>query len=223
MRFALITEGVSEHKIIRHILERYFKESEPFFRPIQPQIDKEKQASEGGWPEVLKYCERTEDLKNIFVDSDYLIIQIDTDQSQITPFDISHNTSGNKAKTVEELYTDVVTKLKSLIHPEVLQEFADKIFFAITIHTIECWFLPLYYTNNDKTKTSGCISKLNIALIKNNIQPLPEDYKNKNSPNSIRTYEAILKNWKKRKDIEEAAQHQTSFKLFVDSLKAIEI
>jgi len=74
MKFALITEGVSEHRIIKHILEKYFKESNVFFRQIQPQINNEKQKSGGGWSEVLKYCKRDDDLKEIFNTNDYLII-----------------------------------------------------------------------------------------------------------------------------------------------------
>lgn len=89
MKFALITEGVSEHRIIKHIIAKFFKEQEPDINQIQPKMLNEKQETTGGWVEVLKYCER-EELRSILIENDYLVIQIDTDQSQTTPFNINH-------------------------------------------------------------------------------------------------------------------------------------
>ncbi len=209
MRFALITEGISEHRIVKHILEKYFKNSDIYCRPIQPQIYNEKQASSGGWLEVLKYCTREDDLNEIFNNNDYLVIQIDTDQSQTKPFNISHTKSNNKLKTIEELYNDVIYKLRDLIPPNIIEEHGDKIFFAISIHTIECWLLPIYYNNNHKSDTSNCLFSLNKELKKKNIHPIPP--KDKNNPVSIRTYDTILRNWGKKQDIINSAQHNFGF------------
>ena len=144
MKFALITEGPSEHRVIKHIVSKYFKEHEPDVNQIQPKLidNKQDQATPGGWPEVLKYCERTE-LKDIFVENDYLIIQIDSDQSQTATFGVSHSKANNQSKSIDELHQDIVSKLKSLIKPEILAQYGDKIFFAICVHTIECWLLPI--------------------------------------------------------------------------------
>jgi hypothetical protein len=220
MRFTLITEGVSENRVIKHILVKFFKEHELFFRDAQPQIVNDKQETIGGWNEVLKYCERTDDLKEIFNNSDYLIIQIDTDQSQTKPFSISHTKPDNNLKPVNQLYVDVVEKLKGLIKPEILETYSNKIFFAICIHTIECWLLPLYYTNNHKTDTRNCLSTINTELRRQNIHAIST--RDKNNPNSIRTYETILRNWRKKQDIISSAQHNASFKKFVASIKVIE-
>ncbi len=43
----------------------------------------------------------------------------------------------------------------------------------------------------------------------------------KNCSQSIRAYDDILRNWKKRQDIEEACAKNESLKIFVDSLGAI--
>ncbi|MEI8205167.1 MAG: phage tail protein [Bacteroidota bacterium] len=220
MRFTLITEGVSENRIIKHILVKYFKEYELFFRDAQPQIVNEKQETIGGWNEVLKYCGRTDDLKEIFNNSDYLIIQIDTDQSETKPFDVSHSKDDNTSKTVDELYVDVVEKLKGLINPDILESYSNKIFFAICIHSIECWLIPIYYQDKHKTKTLNCFDTLNLALRKHDIHVIPS--KNKNTPIGIRGYEEILKNWKKKQDIDKSAQSNKGFERFVESLKTIE-
>jgi hypothetical protein len=223
MKFALITEGPSEHRIIKHIITKYFKDYDPEINQIQPKIVNDKQKTTGGWNEVLKYCER-EELKDIFVENDYLIIQIDTDQSQIKPFNVSHTKQYDEksiSKTCEDLYIEVVGKLKGLIKPEILTTYSNKILFAICIHTIECWLLPLYYENNHKSNTKNCLATLNIELRRHNLNTIP--LKDKNNPKSIRNYEIILRNWKRRQDIDNSSQHNPAFKYFTDSLKELEI
>ncbi len=218
MTFALITEGPSEHRIIKHILYRYFRDMEPEINQIQPKIVQGKQASIGGWNEVLKYCERAE-LEDILIENDYLIIQIDTDQSETKPFSVKHARPNNEVKNIEVLYNDIVTKLKDLIKPEILEEYEEKIFFAICIHTVECWLLPIYFTNKHKSKTINCLSTLNPKLRQKNIKAIP--LKDKNKPTSIRTYETILKNWRKKEDIDNAAKHNYAFLAFLKSMDTI--
>ena len=203
----------------KKIIVKYFKDADPEINQIQPKIVNEKQEATGGWNEVLKYCER-EELKDIFVENDYLIIQIDTDQSQTKPFEVSHTKANNSLKTVDELYFDIVAKLKGLIKSEILENYNEKIFFAICIHTIECWLLPLYYTNNHKNDIRTCLATLNLELKRKNINLIPT--KDKNNPNAIRTYETILKNWKRKQDIVSSAQHNPAFKRFIDSINIIE-
>jgi hypothetical protein len=220
MNFALITEGPSEHRIIKHIIAKYFKDQEPEINQIQPKIINEKQETVGGWNEVLKYCERDE-VKDIFVENDYLVIQIDTDQSQTKPFGISHTKQDAATKvivnkTVGDLHAEVVEKLRSLIRPEILAVYGDRIFFAICVHTIECWLLPLHFAEHHQSSTNNCLKILNINLRKRNIDQIPA--KNKNSPQSIRTYETILRDWRKRADIVQSAKHNLAFQKFVDSL-----
>jgi hypothetical protein len=218
MKFALITEGVSEHRIIKHIITKYFKDQEPDINQIQPKILDEKQETTGGWVEVLKYCERKE-LKDIFVENDYLVIQIDTDQSQNAPFSINHLIPTGEEKTTNELLHDVLNKLNSLISPDIKATYSDKIFFAISIHTLECWLLPLFYVNNHKSDTKGCLSTLNIELTKKNIKPISI----KNSPIAQQSYRSILSNWKKKSEIVASAQYNVGFKGFVESLDLIKV
>ena len=213
MTFALITEGVSEHRIIKHIVVKYFKDKNPDINQIQPKIVNEKQVVGGGWNEVLEYCKRDE-LKDIFVENDYLIIQIDSDQSQQNPFNISHTKANGKSKTDEELHQDILIKLEGLIKPEIKAVYDDKIFFAICIHTIECWLLPLYYINDQKTKTNDCLSILNKAIVRKNIHIITA--KNKNKSNGIKSYDSILSNMKKKTEINETSQHNIGFNNFIN-------
>jgi hypothetical protein len=220
MKFALITEGPSEHRIIKHVIYNYFKNNDLIINQIQPKIVNGKQDGEGGWNEVLKYCERDE-LEDIFIEHDYLVIQIDTDQSQIKPFDVSHTHVSNILKTDVELHNDVIPKLISLVKPNVLAKNGNNIIFAICIHTIECWLLPIYYTNNHKSDTRTCLGTLNKELIKKRIDALPTKNKDKNSLRAIKSYDIILKNWKKKKDIVDASKHNVGYENFIDSLSRI--
>jgi hypothetical protein len=222
MKFALITEGPSEHRIIKHIVTKYFKDHDPQINQIQPKLVDGKQDNKtpGGWNEVLKYCER-EELKDIFIENDHLIIQIDTDQSQSPSFGIPHNHPNNIQKTVEELYLEVIHNLNERILPEVKAKYSNKIFFAICVHTIECWLLPLFYTDNNQNKTLNCIQALNTAFKRNDIHIITAA--NKNEPNGIRSYEAALKNWKRKRDIIKSSKHNEGFEYFIDSLDTIKV
>lgn len=218
MKFALITEGASEHRVIKHIVSKYFKDIDPEINQIQPKLVNDKQETAGGWNEVLKYCERDE-LKDILVENDYLIIQIDTDQSQTRPFSVSHTNVNGQPKTPDELHADVIQKIDGLIKVEIKQEYGQRIFLAICIHTIECWLLPLFYDNTHRNGKNNCLQTLNQALSRNNVHIIPVG--NKNSPNSIRSYDTILKKIKRKKDIADIAQYNVGFGEFVHSLSTI--
>lgn len=216
MRFALITEGVSENRIIKQIISKYFKGHEIFFRDAQPQIVNDKQETVGGWNEVLKYCERTADLKEIFINSDFLVIQIDTDMCETAPFNVRHLDADNRLKTLDNLYEDVIQKLKSQISEEILDQHSENIIFAICIHSIECWLLPLQLVNHHITDTRNCLPTLNKELRRKNLKPIA--LTTKNSPKSIVAYDAILRGWKKSDDIIEASENNIGFSKFIESL-----
>lgn len=220
MRIALATEGKSEHWIIKHIIENYFKGTEILFRQIQPQIFDDKQESIGGWLEVLKFCERTDDIKAALIETDYLVIQIDTDESQNVNFGVSHTKQGNLTKTHEELYADVIGKIKGIINNQVLIEYSNKIIFAVCIHTIECWLLPIYFTNNHKRDTRNCLTTLNVELRRRDYDLVP--HKKQKEKRKI-VYESILRNWKKKKDIVQSANHNVGFSNFIETLATINI
>ena len=48
MTFALISEGASEHNIIKYILQTYFKEDEPYINMAYPKISNHTQTEKIG-------------------------------------------------------------------------------------------------------------------------------------------------------------------------------
>ncbi|MCX6353119.1 MAG: hypothetical protein NTX03_14860, partial [Bacteroidetes bacterium] len=89
----------------------------------------------------------------------------------------------------------------------------------VCVHTIECWLLPLFYTDSNRVKTLNCLKPLNTAFRKKKIHIITAE--NKNEPNGVKAYETALKNWKKKEEIIDTAQHNAGFKKFVESLDVI--
>lgn len=213
LKFALITEGISEHNIIKHILQRYC-DKEPIINQLQPQIIDSKQRTIGGWCEVLKYCEREADLQEALRNNDYIVIQIDTDMCETSPFSVSKQENG-RMLTEQELWNRVSERLHSAI-PDSIDK--SRIIFAISSDIIECWLLPIFCTSEvTKKKVLGCLSKLNAELKRNNLHPITD----KNSIQAQRTYRSILKLIKKRNDIKKCADYHYGFKEFLQQLSLL--
>lgn len=222
MTFALVTEGISEHRIIKHLISKYLKDADPDINQMQPRLtDNEKKQSDGsigGWVEVLKYCENEEELESIFHENDYLVIQIDSDCCELNPFNVSRLGKSNAV-----LHKDIITRLLELIPDPIKTTYKDRIFFAICIHTIECWLLPIYYSDTThKCKTDNCLSHLNKALDKKNIQTISTTG-DKNNSNSKAAYLKILQNLNKKKDIKGHSAHNEGFKHFINQLDTITV
>lgn len=218
MTIGLICEGVSEINIMTRIISKYFDE-EPFINPIEPETRLENghlvQEGYGGWQQVLSHC-NDETIEEILQFNDVLIIQIDTDASIQAGYDVSPFDAEGKAKDPHILYEDVKNRLKQGLSHEMLEKYANKILFAICINEIECWLLPLYYTDNNKCKTQNCIFSLNRALARKNLGVIPEADKNGSIARTV--YNKILKNLKNKRTIEECAKNQYSFESLLRQL-----
>lgn len=217
MRFALIYEGISEYQILKQLLYKYFKDPEPWIRPISPEINNDSQQTVGGWHEVLKYCS-LEKLNSVCAESDYVIIQIDSDQCENKAFGVSKINSAGKSKSVQELSEDIAAKIRSLIIPEILAKHDHKIIIAVCVETIECWLLPIVHTDNKAKRIYNCITVLNDGLRVRKMAKIPAD---KNSKPARIAYEAILSKLKSRKDVDAAAKHNYGFQKFISCLKTI--
>ena len=212
--FALITEGVSEHQIIKHILQRYLDE-EPEIQQLQPEIIDGKQRAIGGWNEVLKYCEREENLQTALLYNDYIVIQIDTDQCQVDPFSVPKIENG-QSLSMEELWQRVYDRIMNAIPASIDK---SRIIVAICSDTIECWLLPVCCAREiAKRHTNQCVTHLNDELRRLNIHPITD----KNSNQARASYAAVLSRMKKKRDIDDAAQCHYGFEQFISRLREIE-
>jgi Domain of unknown function (DUF4276) len=210
--FGLITEGETDQVILKNILIGYFQDYDLIVRPLQPSFDAtdgSQMSVFGGWYNVFKYCE-SDFLLAAFAQTDFLIIQIDSDCSHEKHFDVPKM----EGEMLESFVERIKMRLKSVIEKQLGNEFyeiyAPRILFAIAVDEIECWLLPLYYTDKTQSATNNCLFKLNKQLpVKDKINP---------NNNNKRTYQRISKEFMKAKAFQQAYPQNPSFRLFIEDL-----
>lgn len=212
--FGLVAEGNSDHAVLENILLGLFEEdiSDEIttLQPIRGATDEEAIKAFGGWYKVFEYC-RSEDFRGALQEVQYLVIQIDTDVSEQTHYDVKQTDESGKKLLPEILVENVKSKFEQIIVDEFGQEFLqnhqDRILFAISVDEIECWLLPLYYTDNTTSKTNNCDHKLHQKAGKFE----------KNYPD----YDKISKDFRKSKTLMKLYPMNPSLKIFVESVKKI--
>ncbi len=208
--FRLITEGITDQVVLEIILSIFYDDPDIDVERLQPpgdETDRHKQTGFGGWALVFKYLQSSE-FKEAMDFADYFIIQLDTDISQ--EFDVPHQKEGKDLKP-EEIFELVKEKLIDAMEPEFFNQHREKMLFAISIHSIECWFLPLYYNDKRKAKLLNCLDTLNKKLSSR------EGFSIGN-PKKARDYEKLARKFRKQKELFNYSRQNPSFKIFIDSL-----
>ena len=138
---------------------------------------------------------------------DAVIVQIDTDVCQ--DFGVIRVDGNGRELEPSELIEKVKETLIDRIGPEFYQAVAYKILFAITVDSIECWLLPLHYTDGRAIKYKNCVDTLN--------QKLQADGWTIGHKND-RVYEELSRPFKKKKELILASKKQVSLKHFITEL-----
>jgi hypothetical protein len=215
--FGLIAEGITDQFVIEEILYIYFGDNEPEIRQLQPirdETDAERQGNYGNWQKVFDYCQSA-DFQQSLETQDFVIVHVDTDVSEDVHFDIPHQENG-QILADEVLFQRVLGKFVEQISEEIYQKFKEKIIFAIGIHSIECWLLPIYFSDNKKSKSVNCLETLNQALKK---EGFSIDPKHKNHFKG--KYRKIAQGFGKKKDLEKYSKHNFGFSQFIFQLSKI--
>ena len=199
-KFGIAAEGITDQVTIENILSGFFEtELDDEINYVQP-----KPNSDGGWKAVFNYLV-SQDFRNDVLNHDYLIIQIDTDCS--FDFDVTHDN-----KTIEQLIIAVVDVLILKINESYsgfYQDYQNKLIFAISVHSLECWLLAYY---GHTTVIDNCFDTLRTIKLPRNIQLSKKQ----------RVYDQLTNNLSKT-DIENITHKSESFAIFVDYLRSIEI
>ncbi len=219
--FAIISEGISENLTLHAIVEK-MRQTDTYFADIQPRSDVKHshtvQEGSGGWTEVLSHC-NTEVFKQALQSNDYLVVQIDTDRCDEPLFGVRKNNERNQPRPNSEIYDDILARLLRDVDRDFYEANKQRIIFAVCFDEIECWFLPLFYSDKRACATTGCVSKINQELAKDKGDYyIPE--KGKNGPMARSTYQYIFKKMK-RKDIPHISQYNLGFQRFVEQLDSI--
>ncbi|MEG4328042.1 phage tail protein [Microcoleus sp. herbarium5] len=212
--FGLITEGLTDQIVIENILAGYFNSPDLDIRQLQPERDKdnENKSTYGGWTLVFDYCKST-DFQEALQFIDYIIIQIDTDVSD--DYNIPKQDE-NGEFTPQQLIKKVIEKFRGAIGDDFYSNNQEKIIFAISVHFIECWLLPLYYTDNKKkSKFKSCLDTLNQELTKKHNFTI--DAKNPEY------YRKISKQYCKHKVLMKHYAENPSLKTFIEEIQSRDI
>jgi hypothetical protein len=208
-KIGFIAEGITDFAVLENILVGLFEDNDisSFVTELQPEMDKSDEIyQQGGWTRVLSYCKSLR-FKEAFIALDYIIVQIDTDRLFEPPFEL------DLRLPVDTLIKEVETKFQEEITLALGQEFWDsfhsKIIFAVSVDSIECWLLPLFFPNKrDKNaeKIKNCLDLINKQLRKDKEKPLRKDY---------REYEKASLDFCKPKVLLEASLKNPSFGYFI--------
>ncbi|MFJ4249330.1 hypothetical protein [Pseudomonas sp. NPDC089741] len=214
--FALVTEGITDQVLVESLVTTILEDEygiEVDINVLQPLLDetdnaRQKKESFGGFEKVLDYCSDQEKIQDALAFNNYLIIQIDTDSCEHPAFGLNLYRDGSELSP-RELVTDVTNLLISRISTQFYSQYNNRIIFAITVHSTECWLLPFYNTKGT-CKTKNCQQHLNNELNKQNISY------NKDGP----IYRKLCKPALKLKNIDAAARYNSNLGDFIGHLKS---
>ena len=196
-KIGIVSEGVSDFWVLRHIITRYLKDQDLWVLPLNPKQTKDgKQDGPGGWGLVMKYLEDKE--KKLMVealkeDFEYIVVQIDTDVCE--EYEVKHDLTD-----MGVFWQNVCDNLSNRL-PEDFDR--SKL-------------IPFVDTNRkDCESTNRCVN-----IVNKNIKgkDLFIDADNKNSDGAKSAYDYILKQKKKPKDIKECSVHNYGFTKFIEQL-----
>jgi hypothetical protein len=204
-KFALACEGVTDQIVIENILCGFYQEYknlDEVIQPLQPPFDattkKQKEGEFGGWEMLLEYLSLKR-FRDDVLNSEYVIIQIDTDISEHPNFGVSQQNL-----STEELIDKVKKRLIAQIDKTeaFYGSYHEKIIFAISVHSLECWILPLHKDMKSE-KIMGCFESLQRKI---------------KAEKNYTTYDALSRPLLKNKKLLKIATKNSSLQIFIHAL-----
>jgi len=209
LKFGLACEGITDHAVIENILCGFYQEqiTRDDIKAFQPLFDEtqRKQLEGGGWKMLLKHLSSKRFRQGVRR-SKFMIIQIDTDISEDEKFNVL---KGNLS--IEEFIEKVIERLINQIDSKkkFYQENKKKIIFAISVHSLECWILPLYLDSEQEI-----IDKCEDSL-KRAIETLPRKPRSKKN---YKNYQKLTQNFVEYEKLIKIASQNSSFQIFINKL-----
>lgn len=212
-KIGVVCEGISDYKIIRHIVSRYLRDYDVYTIPLKPKMTLQgKQDGFGTWQGVLGYISGKDQLivEAVKEGCDFIIIQIDTDVCE--EYGVAKNLTN-----IPLFHQAVIQKLNDTLHSGINR---NVIVYAICINEIECWLIPFVSTVQKECSNSNqCINIVNRYIKTTGTI----DRDNKNSPQAQILYDKILGQKKKAKDILAASNFNYGFSYFISQLEKIKV
>jgi hypothetical protein len=159
-----------------------------------------------GWSAIFNYLSESR-FRDDVLNSEYIIIQIDTD--------IAEEMECSKTKTVEEIIECVIQKMVDTIdmNESFYEKYREKIIFAISVHSLECWILPIYKSAKSE-QIIECEKKLKYEVATSKSKKINKLKTEKN----YRNYDKLTQDFLKHKKLIKIASQNSSFQIFIDKL-----
>ena len=205
-KFGLACEGITDQIVIENILCGFYKDLEDDdVQPFQPAYDettkKQKEGEFGSWEILLQYLSEKR-FRDDVLNSEYTIIQIDTDICEHKNFDVKKDTSCI-VSFIENIKAKLILSIDK--NESFYEANEEKIIFAISVHELECWLLPIC-KDLKKEKITGCF------------EALQRECKDIKIKKNYSTYDKLSRVFLKNKDLIKIASRNGSFEIFLSSL-----
>lgn len=214
LSFAIVGEGKTDQVVLESILIGVFSDKLDPGNVVyeQPPLDESgshQSESWGNWLNVVKYLEGKA-YREAFQFHPFLVVQIDSDICEEPGLEISKTGEGGIAHSAQFLAEKIREKLSQIIGKEDMDTYRDRFLFAIGVHSLECWLLPLYGKHNEASNIMSCKVRVDRGLKREKMQGL--------NKSDIRTYHAASSPYRRFKVLSEVSHLQQSFDIFVKEL-----
>lgn len=212
MLFGLACEGITDQITLENILCGYFEnpDLDENITKLQPLFDEtDQKQGDGGWPMLMKYLASTRFRDDVF-NTEFIVLQIDSDIAD--NLGIAHKDNNGNDLPPEEIISHVKAKLIAGINTgesQFYEAHAAKILFAICVHSLECWLVSHHA---EHSATYDCFNVLK-SVIDQGIVRVAKKYRN---------YNELSKPFLGKQNIQIVAEKDASFRVFIQSLAAIE-
>jgi hypothetical protein len=212
--FSVVAEGPSDFEVLRHVLAGHFSDPDIVVNLLQPAVDDTSgHNSPGGWYEVFRFL-GSERFAGAFARSDYVVVHIDTDVCEESYFGVSRREADGRERTGEEVLGATIERLVREMGA-AYAVFRERIIFAVAVESVECWLLPLYYSDGRREKLVNCLGSLNAAL------SAREGFSIDAQMKQVKYYFKVARRLAKRKELAACWPHNPGFKAFVGALADI--
>lgn len=215
-KIGLVGEGITDQIVLESLLYGFFGDGDlqvKHLEPLRDSTNSDRMEIPGNWVKVLDYCKDFGRLADALEFNDFIVIQIDTDVRG--EFGVAVNGPDGQPWEVGNLIEEVKLHLSSLMDPDLYEWAKSKILFAIAVHSIECWLLPLWEPQEKKQAvTDNCFKKL--ATITQKDKKKMGFYLDAKNP---AFYRKLSQPFKKDKVLKRAYRKNPSLTVFIEELK----
>lgn len=211
--FSLITEGITDQPTLEAILKGHYRRFEDvdvdvrIVQPLRDATDSSKQENDGGWERVFEACSDPDVALDALSLSDYLIVQIDTDQGEHVNYGLPLAPNG-----IDVDEPTLAAQARQIIAAKFGDRWPDiqeRVFTAVSVHSLECWLLALHAPANP-CATKSCENRLQ-RMLQAERTSFRKDYA---------CYDELSKDFRKTRELDRACTRSASLNQFVQSLPA---